>query len=82
MANQDHDQELKEEFKLVFNNLSNNEHQIVDELNNIQGHKINLGGYYLPNEEEVVKAMRPSETLNSILNEMLNNSQVTVKSSL
>lgn len=82
LANQDHDQELKEEFKLVFNNLSNNEHQIVDELNNIQGHKINLGGYYLPNEEEVVKAMRPSETLNSILNEMLNNSQVTVKSSL
>ena len=82
LAIQDNDLDLKEEFKDVYNSLLNNEHQIVDELNNIQGHKIDLKGYYLPDETEVIKSMRPSETLNSILSEMLNKSQVTVKSSL
>ena len=82
LAIQDNELELKEEFTEVYNNLLTNEHQIVDELNNIQGHKINLKGYYLPDESEVIKSMRPSETLNSILNKMLNKSQVTVKSSL
>lgn len=82
LAIQDNDIELKEEFKEVYNSLLTNEHQIVDELNNIQGHKIDLRGYYLPSETEVIKSMRPSETLNSILSEMLNKSQVTVKSSL
>ena len=82
LAIQDNDTELKEEFKEVYNSLLTNEHQIVDELNNIQGHKIDLKGYYLPSETEVIKSMRPSETLNSILSEMLNKSQVTVKSSL
>ena len=82
LAIQDNDLELKEEFTEVFNNLLTNEHQIVDELNNIQGHKIDLKGYYLPDESEVIKSMRPSETLNSILSKMLNKTQVTVKSSL
>jgi isocitrate dehydrogenase len=82
LAIQDNELELKEEFTEVYNNLLTNEHQIVDELNNIQGHKIDLKGYYLPDESEVIKSMRPSETLNSILNKMLNKSQVTVKSSL
>ena len=82
LAIQDNELELKEEFTEVYNSLLTNEHQIVDELNNIQGYKIDLKGYYLPDESEVIKSMRPSETLNSILNKMLNKSQVTVKSSL
>ena len=82
LAIQDNELELKEEFIEVYNSLLTNEHQIVDELNNIQGYKIDLKGYYLPDESEVIKSMRPSETLNSILNKMLNKSQVTVKSSL
>ena len=82
LAIQDNELELKEEFTEVYNSLLTNEHQIVDELNNIQGYKIDLKGYYLPDESEVIKSMRPSETLNSLLNKMLNKSQVTVKSSL
>ena len=82
LAIQDNELELKEEFIEVYNSLLTNEHQIVDELNNIQGYKIDLKGYYLPDESEVIKSMRPSETLNSLLNKMLNKSQVTVKSSL
>jgi len=38
------------------------------ELNNAQGSEIELSGYYFPNEDKVAEAMRPSATLNGILN--------------
>jgi len=68
LANQDKNAELKEEFTKIAEALSNNEAQIVKELNDIQGRSVNIGGYYLPNEELVVDAMRPNEVLNAILN--------------
>jgi isocitrate dehydrogenase len=45
--------------------------QIVKELNDAQGTAIDLGGYYLLNDEKVATAMRPSATLNHIINGML-----------
>ena len=39
----------------------------MGELNDAQGTEIDLGGYYLLDEEKAVSAMRPSETLTSIL---------------
>lgn len=68
LANQDKNAELKEEFTKIAEALSNNESQIVKELNDIQGKSVNIGGYYLPNEDLVVDAMRPNEVLNAILN--------------
>ena len=68
LAKQDKNAELKEEFTKIAEALSNNESQIVKELNDIQGRSVNIGGYYLPNEDLVVDAMRPNEVLNAILN--------------
>lgn len=67
LANQDKNAELKEEFTKIAEALNNNESQIVKELNDIQGKPVNIGGYYLPNEDLVVDAMRPNEVLNAIL---------------
>jgi len=47
--------------------LAANEAKIISELNGAQGSKVDLGGYYYPNETKVAEAMRPSTTLNNIL---------------
>jgi isocitrate dehydrogenase len=44
-----------------------NEAKIVAELNGVQGHAVDLGGYYHLNTKLVSKAMRPSATLNAII---------------
>lgn len=67
LAKQDQDQKLKAIFTPIAEKLSNNEKEIVDQLNNAQGAAIDLGGYYLPDDDLTRKAMRPSHTFNSIL---------------
>ncbi|MEN8858311.1 MAG: NADP-dependent isocitrate dehydrogenase [Flavobacteriaceae bacterium] len=67
LANQNKDEELKNQFSSIANTLMTNEHTIINELNSIQGKAINIGGYYLPNSNLADNAMRPSKTLNSIL---------------
>lgn len=67
LANQDSDSELKEEFTEIYSKLSEYEDSIVSELNEIQGHKVNIGGYYQPIEELAINAMRPVSKLNLIL---------------
>ncbi len=67
LANQNKDEELKNQFSGIANTLTTNEHTIINELNSIQGKAINIGGYYLPNSNLADNAMRPSKTLNSIL---------------
>ena len=44
-----------------------NEEKIVAELVDCQGPKVDIGGYWMPDEAKTTKAMRPSATLNSIL---------------
>jgi len=68
LAKQSKNADLKTEFAAVFKQLANNEVTIVNELNKIQGNSVNIGGYYEPNEKLLTDAMRPSKTLNSILN--------------
>lgn len=68
LANQDTDTELKDEFTTIYNALSSKEEQIVTELIDCQGSSVEIEGYYFPNETLTSSAMRPSETLNSILN--------------
>ncbi len=67
LANQTKDDELKHEFAEKFKVLQAHETKIVDELNEVQGQPMDIGGYYEPNEALTSRAMRPSETLNKII---------------
>ncbi|MFH4968771.1 NADP-dependent isocitrate dehydrogenase [Gaetbulibacter sp. M240] len=67
LANQNKDQELKEEFKLVAEALTKEEDSINNELISIQGNPVDIGGYYKPNETMASEAMRPSKSLNKII---------------
>ncbi|MAQ75678.1 MAG: isocitrate dehydrogenase (NADP(+)) [Aquimarina sp.] len=67
LAAQDKDQELKEEFTKLAEELKSNEKAITKELNEAQGSPVDMGGYYWPNPTKVSSAMRPSKTLNSII---------------
>jgi isocitrate dehydrogenase len=67
LAAQSADADLQAEFSPIAKSLRENEEKIVNELNDAQGSKVDLGGYYLLDEEKAVAAMRPSETLTSIL---------------
>ena len=67
LAAQNDDASLKSAFKELSQQLSENEAKIVAELNEVQGKRMDIGGYYNPNDRLGSEAMRPSETLNNIL---------------
>jgi isocitrate dehydrogenase len=67
LAAQDRDAELKARFTPVARALEANEAKIVDELLSAQGKPVDLGGYYFPDESRAEAAMRPSPTLNAII---------------
>ena len=67
LANQSKDADLRTIFKEVAKDLAENEDTINKQLLAAQGKPVDIGGYYKPDEEKVTRAMRPSETLNSIL---------------
>nr|WP_298999134.1 NADP-dependent isocitrate dehydrogenase [uncultured Allomuricauda sp.] len=67
LANQDKDQELKQIFSKVFDQLASEQDIIDKELIDSQGSAMDIGGYYLPEPELASKAMRPSATFNRIL---------------
>lgn len=70
LAAQDIDAELKDIFSKVSKELELKESEITAELINAQGSSQEVGGYYKPDADMVAKAMRPSETLNAILQKM------------
>lgn len=67
LAAQNTDSELKEQFTRIAKEIGENEESILNELNDVQGNPVNIGGYYEPNEELTENAMRPSTTFNSII---------------
>ncbi|WP_417684341.1 NADP-dependent isocitrate dehydrogenase [Pseudidiomarina gelatinasegens] len=67
LAAQSKDKALAERFGKLAKLLNENEAKIVEELNSVHGHPVEIGGYFQPNPELVDKAMRPSATLNSTL---------------
>ena len=67
LAAQTDDKELAERFAKVSKDLADNESKIVEELNAAQGAPVDIGGYYRPEFDKVSKAMRPSATLNAIV---------------
>ncbi|MBA2664267.1 MAG: NADP-dependent isocitrate dehydrogenase [Bradymonadaceae bacterium] len=67
LASQSLDVELKARFATIAEALSTNEATIVSELLAVQGAKLDIGGYYHPNDALAAEAMRPSATLNAII---------------
>ncbi|MFW5825288.1 MAG: NADP-dependent isocitrate dehydrogenase, partial [Marinobacter sp.] len=69
LASQDQDKELKAFFQKLSKKLEDSKDKILEEMSVIQGHPVDIGGYYHPPAEKVCKVMQPSETLNHILEE-------------
>ncbi len=67
LAEQDSDPVLADRFAPVAAALAENEEAILGELNGAQGPPQDLGGYYLPDLDRAGAAMRPSATLNAII---------------
>jgi len=67
LAAQADDADLQKQFKPIASALRANEQKIVAELNECQGVKVDIGGYYKPVPTLCSKAMRPSTTLNTII---------------
>lgn len=67
LAEQSKDAELQSQFSGVAQQLADNEAKIVGELEAAQGQSVDIGGYFQPDPAKASGAMRPSATLNSIL---------------
>ncbi len=67
MANQTEDAKLADRFAKVAKQLADSEDKIVAELNSVQGPAMNIGGYYQPDPKQAAAAMRPSASLNAII---------------
>ena len=67
LAKQTQDPELQARFKEVAQQLAANEDKIIQELIDAQGQPVEIGGYYKPDDQMAAKAMRPSATLNAIV---------------
>ena len=67
LAAQTADAELAAKFGPVAKDLADNEEKIVAEIANAEGTRMDVGGYFRPDAELAFKAMRPSVTLNSII---------------
>ncbi|WOC51060.1 isocitrate dehydrogenase, NADP-dependent [Bergeyella porcorum] len=67
LAAQTADAELAAQFAPIAKAMQDNEAKINEELIGAQGKAQEIGGYYHPNEEKTYAAMRPSATLNEIV---------------
>ena len=67
LAEQSDDGAMARVFGPVANALADNEETIIGELNAVQGSPIDIGGYYQPDDDLAASAMRPSKTLNAII---------------
>ena len=70
LSSQTEDIDLKEIFLLLSEKLNSSEQTIVEELNNSQGNKEEIDGYYYPSTDLVYSVMRPSNSLNKIINDL------------
>ncbi|MEM9034971.1 MAG: NADP-dependent isocitrate dehydrogenase [Actinomycetota bacterium] len=67
LAAQTEDTDLAARFAPLAETLAANEQTIVDELNEVQGQPMDIGGYYHPDPAQAEAAMRPSSTFNTAL---------------
>lgn len=67
LAEQTEDADLAAAIKPVAQELRANEEAILTELNEVQGKEVSINGYYYPNNDMTSEVMRPSATLNRII---------------
>ncbi len=67
LAEQEADAELQAYFAPLAKSLADNEEKIVKELNSVQGKSVDIGGYFMADEQKTRAVMRPSATLNAVL---------------
>ena len=67
LAKQTTDIDLQAKFAPIAESLLSKETTIVNELNAVQGASVNIEGYYSPNTAKTVDYMRPSISLNAII---------------
>jgi isocitrate dehydrogenase len=67
LAKQTDDPDLAAKFAPIAEALAADEDQIVRELNEVQGSPVDIGGYYFPDEDLIIGAMRPSRTFNAVI---------------
>ena len=70
LAAQEQDKELQAVFAPVAEQLAGNEQTIVEELNKVQGGPVDIGGYYRPDRDKAAQVMRPSGTLNRVIDSL------------
>jgi isocitrate dehydrogenase len=70
LADQDEDNEIKAIFQPLADDLSANRDTILKELLDEQGRAMDVGGYFHPSEDLLVKAMRPSPCFNAIVDKL------------
>ena len=70
LAEQTEDTERQQKFAALAKELEDNEAAIAEELISVQGQSMDIGGYYKPDPVLASQAMRPSKTLNAILEKM------------
>ncbi len=67
LAEQNEDAELKAKFAGIAQQLKDNETKILAEIAAAEGKATDIGGYYFPDDALATKAMRPSATMNAII---------------
>ncbi|MDR2099893.1 MAG: NADP-dependent isocitrate dehydrogenase [Campylobacteraceae bacterium] len=67
LAEQKEDSKLGEFFANVYREILQNEEKILYELNSAQGQKVDIGGYYHPDDEKASSAIRASKTFNAVI---------------
>ncbi len=70
LAEQEADPELQSRFSSIAGELSDNENKILEELDAAQGDPVDIGGYFMPDDQKASEAMRPSQTLNKIISDI------------
>ncbi|WP_197481454.1 NADP-dependent isocitrate dehydrogenase, partial [Oleiphilus sp. HI0086] len=70
LAAQDDNLELKERFAALAKTLEEQQSTILAEMTVVQGKPVDIGGYYHPDVAKATKAMRPSDTFNSALDNL------------
>ncbi len=67
LAEQTEDAALQAQFAPLAKTLAENEDKIVAEFKSVQGHPVDIGGYYLLDAKKAEAVMRPSATFNAAL---------------
>jgi isocitrate dehydrogenase len=70
LAGQTTNRDVQQRFTQIAGQLAAKEATIIQELASAEGNPVDIGGYYMPDNAKVTQAMRPSSTLNAIIDSM------------